>query len=297
MTNFGEQFLPPENPNENKENELVNTKRITEIDNKQKAGQELSDDDLRFIYEMDNKIQGFGKDVDPRIEAIRQTRNIKEDAPLMFGCEPSEIAWSQAEVSENTKAYIGPLYPGIFQRDFEYIYTSFPERRIRKKQITIGDKSADQLEADLEKENVYFTVQDIFDKAKIVPLKKPEQMDIIILTVADLGFSQGATTKQIYARAKKLGLELCPAEVGPRLSLQYKDQPNGLHVTIAMKAIFGGDANNANEYLSYGSEVFHVDRFDDGQHILGTDFIGASGGNGMWDTESTWAFARRKKVK
>ena len=47
------------------------------------------------------------------------------------------------------------------------------------------------------------------------------------LTVRDLGFPQGATTSQIYAKAVALGLCLCPLELGPHFRLQYLDQPEG----------------------------------------------------------------------
>lgn len=47
------------------------------------------------------------------------------------------------------------------------------------------------------------------------------------LTVRDLGFPQGAAIAEIYARAKALGLALCPIELGPHLRLQYRDQPEG----------------------------------------------------------------------
>jgi len=47
------------------------------------------------------------------------------------------------------------------------------------------------------------------------------------LTVHNLGFPQGATISEIYARAEELGLGLCPLELGPFLRLQYLDQPEG----------------------------------------------------------------------
>jgi hypothetical protein len=47
------------------------------------------------------------------------------------------------------------------------------------------------------------------------------------LTVRDLGFPQGATIADIYARAGARGLGVCPLELGPHLRLQYLDQPEG----------------------------------------------------------------------
>jgi hypothetical protein len=63
-------------------------------------------------------------------------------------------------------------------------------------------------------------------------------IDLVVLTVANLGFkAKDAPLREIYARAAKLGLELCPAEVGPQLRLQYTDQPAGEFLHIAMQPV------------------------------------------------------------
>ena len=64
------------------------------------------------------------------------------------------------------------------------------------------------------------------------------EINLVIASVADLGFSdEGATLTAIYARAQALGLELCPAEVGPLLRLRYLNQPVGEWLRIAMTPI------------------------------------------------------------
>lgn len=72
---------------------------------------------------------------------------------------------------------------------------------------------------------------------------KEVDVDLVVLSVAELGFKDGAKYSEICARALELGLELCPAEVGPALRLAYKDQPRGEWLIIAMEAITdsGGD--------------------------------------------------------
>ena len=47
------------------------------------------------------------------------------------------------------------------------------------------------------------------------------------LTVAALGYARGATLSEIFARARTLGLRLCPLELGPHLRTVYLDQPEG----------------------------------------------------------------------
>jgi hypothetical protein len=67
---------------------------------------------------------------------------------------------------------------------------------------------------------------------------------LIVLAVSELRFEEeGASLGDINARARQLGLELCPAEVGPQLRLQYLDQPLGefLHTAMTPIAIFGGE--------------------------------------------------------
>jgi hypothetical protein len=63
-------------------------------------------------------------------------------------------------------------------------------------------------------------------------------IDLVVLSVGQLGFeAEGASYAEIHARARQLGLELCPAEVAPQLRLQYLDQPLGEFLHIAMEPL------------------------------------------------------------
>jgi len=79
---------------------------------------------------------------------------------------------------------------------------------------------------------------DILGKLEFKATESEEEVGLVRASVADLGFSEGATTEQIYSRAKERGLELCPAEVGPQFRLQYKDQPTDEWIRVAMEPIF-----------------------------------------------------------
>ena len=57
-------------------------------------------------------------------------------------------------------------------------------------------------------------------------------------------------------KAKELGLELCPAEAGPALRLQLKDQPMGDWFTVAMEPL-----SDAYRY----PELWYVNRDEDGR--------------------------------
>ncbi|MBI5557693.1 MAG: hypothetical protein HY885_08655 [Deltaproteobacteria bacterium] len=84
------------------------------------------------------------------------------------------------------------------------------------------------------------------------------KINTVRLSVTDLGFPEGALTREIIGserdrdlfgnpapftggRAKQLGLKLCPPDVGPLIRLEYKDQPPGERLHIAMKPITDSD--------------------------------------------------------
>jgi hypothetical protein len=70
------------------------------------------------------------------------------------------------------------------------------------------------------------------------------KLDLVVASVSALGFGEvGASLKDIYERASRLGLALGPAEVGPALRLGYVDQPLGEFLRIAMNPVarYGGE--------------------------------------------------------
>jgi hypothetical protein len=69
-------------------------------------------------------------------------------------------------------------------------------------------------------------------------------VELAVLSAADLGVeSDRASLAEVYQRARQAGLELCPAEVGPQLRLDYRNQPLGEALDIAMEpvATYGGE--------------------------------------------------------
>ena len=87
-------------------------KCLTLIEEKQKNNQELSLDDLKFLYEVDSKIEGFGYQKDPRIKEIISERDKRKDIAFVYGVNEDEIAFSKKEWEENKdriKVYYGYL--------------------------------------------------------------------------------------------------------------------------------------------------------------------------------------------
>ena len=199
-----------------------------------------------MLYEINGTIEGFGYQKDPRIAELRQGRNTEEDMLVIFECTRDEIAHVPSQINENTKAYIGQLEPGIFQKlpeNLEHVYTSFPEKKIRRENVEIGGKSAEQLISEMEAAGINISdyAKSMLKNREFVPGKNPEEATLIRLTVADLGFKSSATTDQIYERAQILGLELCPADTGPNYRLKYRNHPLNERIYIGMKQITGSD--------------------------------------------------------
>ena len=223
-------------------------KMLTEIEQKVniKQKQELTKNDLIFLYEINGTIEGFGYQKDPRIAELRQGRNAEEDMLVIFECAKEQIAHVPSQINENTKAYVGQLEPGIFQKlpeNLEHVYTSFPEKKIRRENLEIGGKSAEQLISEMEAAGINISdyAKSMLKNREFVPGKNPEEVTLIRLTVADLGFKSSATTDQIYERAQILGLELCPADTGPNYRLKYRNQPLNEGIYMGMKQITDSD--------------------------------------------------------
>jgi hypothetical protein len=69
-------------------------------------------------------------------------------------------------------------------------------------------------------------------------------VELAVLSAADLGVeSDQVSLAEVYRRARQAGLELCPAEVGPQLRLDYRNQPLGEALDVAMEpvATYGGE--------------------------------------------------------
>lgn len=274
-------------------------KRLTLVDKKMKAlqqgsgqaGQELTRDDLVFLYEINSPIAYFGYKKDSRIKELRDKRDPQKDAPIVLDCKPEEIAYSTGEIDDNTKAYIGQLEPGLFDtgkfrillEGVENIYTSFPEGKIKRENITIGGKTAKELIGELKnkKINISSYAESMLNSDKFTVSKNLENLTLVRLKVKDLGFTREPTTEQIYEKAKFLGLDLCPPEVGPHLRLQYEDQPLGEWFYIAMKQIAGRDGYPG---------VFRLERSADGLWVG----AGWADPDGQWSLGIGLVFCLRK---
>ncbi|MEI6581810.1 MAG: hypothetical protein WCN86_02960, partial [bacterium] len=80
-------------------------RQLTGIYAKHKKGEELSKGDLRFIYELDGPIEGFGYQKDPRIDNITSTRDKKADLSFVLDVPQDKISTTQQEALVGGIAY------------------------------------------------------------------------------------------------------------------------------------------------------------------------------------------------
>lgn len=72
-------------------------KRLAEIYIRFINNEDLTIEDLKFIYEIDEKIVGFGRQKDPRIEIILSKRDKREDLARIFNCSLDQISLTRKE--------------------------------------------------------------------------------------------------------------------------------------------------------------------------------------------------------
>ena len=86
-------------------------KRVTEIERKNTAGEELTKDDLRFLYEVDSSIEGFGYQKDPRIGEMLSGRDIRGDISVATGFTKDQISTTRDEALKGgIKFHYNDLY-------------------------------------------------------------------------------------------------------------------------------------------------------------------------------------------
>ena len=79
-------------------------KQLTEIYNNYEK-RDLTKEELIFLYELNDKITGFGYEKDPRINEIRNNRNQRKDLSIALGCDESPIGLTEADLYQNQLVY------------------------------------------------------------------------------------------------------------------------------------------------------------------------------------------------
>ena len=250
--------------------------QLTSIEKKMALSQDLTRDELVFLYEIESPIIGFGEaggddyedegsDRDPRIYEIRAKRNIEADIPVIFVCRPEQIAWSINEITPDTKVFVGTMTEGFFSaipENIERVYTRFPEGEVKLFPLRIRGKSKQDLENELAAGgfsagpfvNEVLSKTTLSDKEMPIKLVRLKVSDLGFDSSDEVGFGSGGKYSEICARAKKLGLMLCPPEVGPELRLTMEEEPSHYWFLIAMEPVAADDGKLRLFGLSGGGE-------------------------------------------
>ncbi len=103
LSNFGEEGARYSA----RENDM---RRLTKIEKQSLSQEELSLDDLKFLYELDRKIEGFGYENDPRIAEILARRDALSDISKITGLKRDEISTTEKEArNKKIKYHYGDL--------------------------------------------------------------------------------------------------------------------------------------------------------------------------------------------
>ena len=150
-------------------------------------------------------------------------------------------------------------------------------------QLGTGLQTADDFRKEVVKAGMKIGdwANDILGKPAFTATTSETEVELVVASVAELGFKDGATRKDIYVRAQELGLDLCPPEVGPQLRLQYTDQPKGEWLVIAMEPITDSDGDLSLFYVGHDGD----ERWLSASHGYPGDF---------WCGHFRFVFLRRK---
>lgn len=147
----------------------------------------------------------------------------------------------QESTKEQLDGMIGTLEKalGVSEKKDKIKTLELPKGVEFLKEITIGGKTKDELIKEMEEYKVLISdgAKSMMNNPDFITLQKQEDVSLVIVCLESLGFSEPATIDQIYEKAKKLGLELCPAEVGPQFRLLDIRETDGYHIFVGMKPI------------------------------------------------------------
>lgn len=259
-------------------------KKLTMMTEKHRAGMPLDQHDLHFLYQVENIISGFGYQEDPRIAEILGTRDSTADAAIVFACKPEQIATTVVEITQDTKAYVGPLEKGIFDKlpaTVEHIYTKFPEGKIRREQLKIGGKSTEELISEIETKgmNISNGAKKILrDPSLFRTSENSSDINFIILSLGEMGFNDTDSSESRIERAKELGLNLCPPEAILAFRIKYQNQSRGDFVQIVTEPFI--EIDKSDNRFSTHNQLFvenvenklYINTTFDGSHPMNSNF-------------------------
>jgi hypothetical protein len=87
---------------------MQDQKKLADTYLKHLNNQELTQEELRFIYQIDRDIKIFGHERDPRIEEILRNRDKRKDLSIILNRREDEIAINENEINDNKRIIYMP---------------------------------------------------------------------------------------------------------------------------------------------------------------------------------------------
>ena len=149
---------------------LNNLKTIRDLLNKKKYEIEFNKEDLEFLYNYNGEVDGFGYHLDPRVEYLKEGRNIRKDLAKVYNCKEEQIALSIEELrNKDINVYAGDLK---LEKEKELIDIVIPK-------YVLGDLDLSLITSSNGLEKLSYVKGDLklFSLENAESLKKLEQVD------------------------------------------------------------------------------------------------------------------------
>lgn len=130
---------------------------------------------------------------------------------------------------------------------------------------------------------------DILNKPAFKVATEKREIDLVVASVSEIGFVNGAHWIDVCKRAFKYDMDICPAEVGPQLRIQYNDQPIGERLRIVMQPIEGTESFGRVDPFAFWVEH----KKDEGPCLAAYTTSGFR--SEYWDPDQKCVFQRRRK--
>lgn len=134
--------------------------------------------------------------------------------------------------------------------------------------VRVGGLSKSELLGRLQDADVLLNeaARRLFSDARFITSPESSIVQAVQMSVAALGFPEGAMFSELVAGARSRGLQTCPLELGPHLRLQFPEQAEGAVGQAATRGCAPpGSVTVASEPLAEDDETprgFYVRRIE-----------------------------------
>lgn len=146
------------------------------------------------------------------------------------------------------------------------------------KHISIGGISKDKLIEKLIDKGIQFNqyAHVLFDDSNFIVSTEIENVDLVKISLFDLGLSEQSSYDKIVDEAQKIELKQCPLCLGAFLRPEYLDQEEGPYLTIASEKMVKDVKYPNGFYIRHIDNIFWLRGYyasDDYKWPLNSEFV------------------------